>query len=82
MVSEIQDQLADIDELKSAEYEFKIKLKVAFDGSVQDIVLVSTTGDREKDRMLLSALNRFTRFSRMPPGKMPPIITLKITSTI
>jgi protein TonB len=82
MVSELQDVLSNIDALKSVEYDLRIKLKLGFDGSVERIVLVSTTGDRKKDEMLLSALHEFTRFSRMPPGKMPPVVTLKITSTI
>ena len=82
MVSEIQDLLSNIDELKSDEYDFVIKLKVAFDGSVERVVLVRTTGDRERDKKLMSALTEFARFSRMPPGKMPPVVTLKITSTI
>jgi len=82
MVSEIQDVLANIDELKSKEYAFQIKLKLGFDGTVERIVLLSTTGDKKKDALLLSALHEFSRFSRMPPGKMPPVVTLKITSTI
>jgi protein TonB len=82
MVSEIQDLLSTLDDLKSVEYNLKIKLKVGFDGTVERIFLISTTGDKEKDKRLLSALNSLGKFSRMPPGKMPPVVTLKITSTI
>ena len=82
MVSEIQDLLSSLDELRSEEYDFKIKLKVGFDGTVERVLLVSTTGDKEKDELLLSVLNGLGKFSRMPPGKMPPVVTLKITSTI
>jgi len=82
MVSEIQDLLADLDELKSKEYKLRIKIKIAFDGSVKSIKLVNSTGDKDKDKKLLSALRGFDRFSQMPPGKMPPIVDLRITSSI
>ena len=82
MVSEIQDLLAELDDLKSKEYKFRIKIKITFDGSVESIKLVKSTGDKEKDKKLLSALRSFDRFSQMPPGKMPPIVDLRITSSI
>lgn len=82
MASELQDQLAKIDALKSQEYNFRIKLKVAFDGRVERIEIIRSTGDKEKDRLLLAALNGFTRFSQMPPGKMPSVVDLRITSSI
>lgn len=82
MASELQDQLAKIDELKSQEYNFRIKLKVGFDGRVERIEMIRSTGDREKDKLLLAALNKFTRFSQMPPGKMPSVVDLRITSSI
>ena len=82
MVSEIQDLLAKIDDLGSKEYRFRIKITVNFDGSVKSIELLRSTGDRDKDRVLLSALKSFDRFSQMPPGKMPPVVDLRITSSI
>jgi len=82
MVSEIQDLLANIEELKSEEYRFRIKIKVSFDGSVESVKMISSTGDKEKDRMLVAVLTGFDRFSRMPPGKMPPVVDLRITSSI
>jgi periplasmic protein TonB len=82
MASELQDQLSKIDGLKSQEYNFRIKLKVGFDGKVERIEMIRSTGDREKDKLLLAALNKFTRFSQMPPGKMPSVVDLRITSSI
>ncbi len=82
MVSEIQDVLSEIEELKSDEYRFRIKITISFDGTVESIKLVKSTGDKEKDKMLLSALRAFEKFSQMPPGKMPPIVDLRITSSI
>ncbi|MDQ1363114.1 MAG: periplasmic protein TonB, partial [Pseudomonadota bacterium] len=82
MASELQDQLAKIEELKSQEYNFRIKLKVGFDGRVERIEMIRSTGDKAKDKLLLSALNSFSRFSQMPPGKMPSVVDLRITSSI
>jgi protein TonB len=82
MASELQDLLSRIDSLKSEEYNFRIKLKVAFDGKVERIEMIHSTGDREKDKLLLAALKNFTRFSQMPPGKMPSVVDLRITSSI
>ncbi len=82
MVSELQDLLANIDELKSEEYRLRIKIRVAFDGSVESVKLVNSTGDKDKDRVLMAALTDFKRFSNMPPGKMPPVVDLRITSSI
>jgi periplasmic protein TonB len=82
MVSEIQDVLSEIDDLKFDEYRFRIKIKVAFDGSVISVSLVKSTGDKEKDKILLSALKSVNKFSQMPPGKMPPVVDLRITSSI
>ena len=82
MVSELQDVLSEIDDLKSDEYRFRIKIKVAFDGTVESIKLLKSTGDKKKDKILMSALRSFDKFSRMPPGKMPPIVDLRITSSI
>ena len=82
MASELQDKLSQIEELKSREYNFRIKLKVGFDGRVEKIELIKSTGDKEKDRLLLIALHGFTKFSQMPPGKMPSVVDLRITSSI
>ncbi len=82
MVSEIQTILAEIDTLKSQEYEIRIKITIAFDGTVKSIKLIKSTGDKKRDKMLLSTLQAFNKFSQMPPAKMPPVIDLKITSTI
>lgn len=82
MVSEIQDVLAEIADLRSDEYKFRIKITVAFDGTVESIKLIKSTGNKEKDKLLLSALRRFNKFSQMPPGKMPPVVDLRITSSI
>ena len=82
MVSELQDLLADIDELKSEEYKFRIKIHIGFDGSLHSVKMVTSTGDKDKDKMLLAKLTSFSRFSRMPPGKMPPVVDLRITSSI
>lgn len=82
MVSEIQDLLADIDELKSQEYKFRIKINIGFDGTLQSVKMLTSTGDKEKDKMLLEKIRSFTKFSQMPPGKMPPVVDLRITSSI
>jgi len=82
MVSEIQDVLAEIDDLKSDEYKFRIKITVRFDGTVESVKLIKSTGNKDKDRKLLSALMQFKKFSQMPPGKMPPVVDLRIISSI
>lgn len=82
MASELQDQISKINELKSKAYNFRIKLRVGFDGKVEHIELVHSTGDQEKDKLLLATLSKFSRFSQMPPGKMPNVVDLRITSSI
>ena len=82
MASELQDVLAKVEGLKSKEYNFRIKLKIGFDGKVERIEMIRSTGDKEKDKLLLTALSSFTRFSQMPPGKMPNVVDLRIISSI
>ena len=81
MVSELQDLLANIDELKSEEYRLRIKIRVAFDGSVESVKLLNSTGAKDKDRVLMAALKCVNRFSIMPPGELTPVVGLSITSS-
>ncbi|MEJ0087442.1 MAG: energy transducer TonB [Pseudomonadota bacterium] len=78
--SEILDELQRVKSARSGAYSVSIKVWVRPDGSVERIRLAQSTGDRERDRDIESALSRIGRVSQTPPADMPQPVSLRIVS--
>jgi protein TonB len=77
---EILDQLQEVKAARSGAYSVVIKIWVRSDGSVERVRLAQSTGDRERDSAIESALARIARISQGPPVDMPQPVSLKIVS--
>lgn len=78
--SEILDQLSEVHAARSGAYSVVVKVWVRSDGSIERIRLAQSTGDRERDSAIESALARMDRISQGPPADMPQPVSLKIVS--
>jgi protein TonB len=78
--NEILDQLQEVKAARSGAYSVVVKIWVRSDGSVERIRLAQSTGDRERDVAIESALTRIDRISQGPPADMPQPVSLKIIS--
>jgi hypothetical protein len=52
----IQERLADVSELRAAVYEVPAHVSFGADGCIEDVSLETSTGDRERDRLLRSSV--------------------------
>ncbi len=77
---EILDELQRVKSARSGAYSVSVKVWVRSDGSVERIRLAQSTGDRERDRDIESALARISRISQGPPADMPQPVSLRIVS--
>ncbi|MEM7469042.1 MAG: TonB family protein [Pseudomonadota bacterium] len=78
--SDLQDWLADIDEIRKGRYAAIVKIWINNDGAVQEAQLVQGTGDSGLDSAIERALSAGFRISRAPPAEMPQPVKLRITS--
>ena len=77
---EILEQLQEVKAARSGAYSVVVKVWVRSDGSVERIRLAQSTGDRERDSAIETALARIDRISQGPPSDMPQPVSLKIVS--
>jgi protein TonB len=78
--SEILDQLNAERRVRSGEYSVVVRVWVRNDGSVDHIRIVQSSGSRERDQAIETALARISRLSQAPPADMPEPISLRIVS--
>jgi protein TonB len=78
--SEILDQLNAEKRVHSGEYSVIVRVWVRNDGSVDHVRIVQSSGSRERDQAIESALARISRLSQAPPADMPEPISLRIVS--
>ena len=78
--SDLQDWLADVDEIRKGRYAAIVKIWIGTDGAVQDAQLEKSTGDTDLDSAIERALSAGFRISRAPPEDMPQPVRLRITS--
>ncbi len=78
--SEILDQLNAERRVRSGEYSVVVRVWVRNDGSVDHIRIVQSSGNRERDQAIETALSRISRLSQAPPADMPEPISLRIVS--
>jgi len=77
---EILEQLQEVKAARSGAYSVVVRIWVRSDGSVERIRLAQSTGDRERDSAIESALQRIDRVSQGPPADMPQPVSLRIVS--
>ena len=78
--SDLQEWLADVDEIRKGRYAAIVKIWIGTDGAVQDAQLEKSTGDTDLDSAIERALSAGFRISRAPPEDMPQPVRLRITS--
>ena len=78
--SEILDQLNNEKRAHAGDYTVIVRVWVRADGTVDRVRIAQSSGNRERDQAIESALSRITRLSQAPPADMPEPISLRIVS--
>lgn len=78
--NEIAARLQDIKAARTGAYSVSVHVWVRADGAIERIQLAQSTGDKERDRAIESALARIDRVSQGPPADMPQPVNLRIVS--
>lgn len=74
------DSLAEDERVRKGSYSITVRLWVAQDGRVENVKLMSTSGNRELDAAIEDALARIEKVREAPPIEMPQPITVRIVS--
>ena len=82
MQDDIYNWLSDKDEIRKERYSVIVKLWINADGSIKNVKLVESSGDKNIDKQLSVALAQMGQFSERPPGNLPQPVKLKITSRL
>ena len=77
---EFLQALQDEDKARAGSYSIRVRVWVRDDGSVERVQLTQSSGNKDRDRAIESALSRVARLSRSPPAEMPQPINLRIVS--
>jgi periplasmic protein TonB len=77
---QIQDLLSGDKRAHNGEYSVIVRVWVRNDGSVDRVRIAQSSGNRDRDQAIESALSRITRLSQAPPADMPEPISLRIVS--
>jgi len=78
--NEILEQLGNEAKARSGQYSVSVRVWVRDDGSIERVRITQSSGDRERDRAIETALARITRISQAPPADMPQPISFRIVS--
>ena len=78
--TEILTQLEEYKDARRGAYSATVKIWIRADGTVERARLAQSTGDRERDKAIESALSHITRISQAPPVDMPQPVSLRIVS--
>jgi protein TonB len=74
------DKLSNEQKIRSGSYTVTVRVWVRTDGAIEKIVLASSSGDRDRDRIIEAVLTRLDRLAQAPPVGMPQPISLRIVS--
>jgi periplasmic protein TonB len=77
---EILDLLSGDKRAHNGEYSVIVRVWVRNDGTVDRVRIAQSSGNRERDQAIESALSRITRLQQAPPADMPEPISLRIVS--
>ena len=78
--NEILDVLSSEKRARSGDYTVIVRVWVRDDGTVDRVRIAQSSGNRDRDRAIETALSRMTRLSQAPPPDMPEPISLRIVS--
>jgi len=79
---ELVAHLSEYDRIRSRRYSVQVRLWLGEDGAVRDVDLAGTTGDRELDEELRTALPSLQRIADAPPHDLPQPVQLRIVSRL
>lgn len=77
---QVRDRLSGDKRIRSGSYSVVVRVWVRADGVVERASIQGSSGDKERDRMIESALEQLTRVGQAPPADMPQPISLRIDS--
>jgi protein TonB len=77
---EILDQLNSEKRAHTGDYTVIVRVWVRNDGTVERVRITQSSGNRERDQAIETALSRIARLSQAPPPDMPEPISLRIVS--
>jgi protein TonB len=66
--------------IESKKFSISVRVWLETDGRIKEVKLVTTTGNRDLDQRIETALGTLGRMSEGPPLEMPQPISLKIVS--
>jgi periplasmic protein TonB len=78
--NEILDRLNSEKAAHSGDYSVVVRVWIRNDGTVDRVRIAQSSGNRERDQAIETALARITRLSQAPPADMPEPISLRIVS--
>jgi periplasmic protein TonB len=78
--NEILDQLNNEKRARAGDYTVIVRVWVRPDGTVDRVHITQSSGNRERDQAIETALSHITRLSQAPPADMPEPISLRIVS--
>jgi protein TonB len=78
--NEILERLQDETRARSGSYSITVRVWVRQDGTIERFKLVQSSGDRDRDKAIESALSGIGRVSQSPPADMPQPVSLRIVS--
>jgi protein TonB len=76
----ILEMLSEDERIRRGKYQISISVRARSDGSVEEIKLRSSTGDRALDEAIEENLRRLYRTPEAPPLELPQPVTLRIVS--
>ena len=76
----ILEMLSDDERIRRGKYQVTVSVWLRSDGTVEQIKLRSTSGDRSLDQAIEETLQRMQRAREAPPLEMPQPVTLRIVS--
>jgi TonB family protein len=77
---QILDQLNSEQHARMGNYSVVVRVWVRSDGTIDRVRIAQSSGNRERDQAIESALSRITRLPQAPPADMPEPISLRIVS--
>jgi len=78
--NQLQDQLSNEQRLRTGSYSVVVKVWIKPDGVVDKIALTGSSGDKDRDKLIETALAKITKLPQAPPSGMPQPVTLRIVS--
>jgi periplasmic protein TonB len=78
--NEILGQLQEEKRARQGAYSVIVRVWVRDDGTIDRVRISQSSGDRQRDQSIETALSRITRLSQAPPADMPEPVTLRIVS--